>query len=203
MKKELKKTIALVSVSAIVAIVITLGLYNRASNKITKVETEPVNTHTTSNSTPDDRIDLTPANENVTLSTKAEISDQNIANAIEPIAEAKVDISTEDAIPEYTGQGDVGYTFSEAFKDARADLGPGRFFIWNGLKYTTTFASELAAEDKAILAAADSASKDSIEDSDVPDDSAARPEVSIPVSEEVLLSTSVGTNSSGASVGGK
>lgn len=203
MKKELKKTIALVSVSTIVALVVTLGLYNRASNKITKVENEPVKTLTKRNSTPEERIDLTPANEDVSLSTKAEISGQNIADAIEPIAEAKVDISTEDAIPEYTGQGDVGYTFSEAFKDARSDLGPGRIFIWNGMEYTTTFASELAAEEDTILAAADSASEDSIEDLDTPKEPAEKPEVSIPVSEEILLSTSSGANSSSASAGGK
>jgi len=203
MKKELKKTIALVSVSAIVALVITLGLFNRASNNITKVESEPVKTLTKRNSTPEERIDLTPTNEDVTLSTQSEILDHNGTKPNEPIVVVEAGISSVDAIPEYTGQGDVGYTFSEAFKDARSDLGPGRIFIWNGREYTTTFASELAAEEDTILAAADSASEDSIEDSDVPDDSAARPEVSIPVSEEVLLSTSSSMNSGSASAGGK
>ena len=202
MKKELKQTIALISVSAVVALAITLGLYSRASSKITEVKSEQIKTLTKSTSTPENRIDLTSAEDAITLSTTAEISDQDVANSEEPNAEVETSISTEVAVPEYNGQGSVGYTFSEAFRDARANLGSGNIFIWNGMEYTTTLASELLAEEKAILVA-DSSDKDSTEDFDTQEEPADRPEVSIPVSEEILLSTSGGANSSSSSAGRK
>ena len=202
MKKELKQTIALISVSAVVALAITLGLYSRASSKITEVKSEQIKTLTKSTPTPENRIDLTSAEDAITLSTTAEIMDQGIANAEEPNAEVETSISTEVAVPEYNGQGNVGYTFSEAFRDARANLGSGNIFIWNGMEFTTTLASELLAEEKAILVA-DSSDKDSTEDFDTQEEPADRPEVSIPVSEEILLSTSGGANSSSSSAGRK
>ena len=202
MKKELKQTIALISVSAVVALAITLGLYSRTSSKITEVKSESVKTLTKRTSTSEDRIDLSSGNEDVTLSTTAEISDQDVANAEEPNAEVETSISTEVAVPEYNGQGSVGYTFSEAFRDARANLGSDNIFIWNGMEYTTTLASELLAEEKVILVA-DSSDKDSTEDFDTQEEPADRPEVSIPVSEEILLSTSGGANSSSSSAGRK
>ena len=202
MKKELKQTIALISVSAVVALAITLGLYSRTSSKITEVKSESVKTLTKRTSTSEDRIDLSSGNEDVTLSTTAEISDQDVANSEEPNAEVETSISTEVAVPEYNGQGSVGYTFSEAFRDARANLGSGNIFIWNGMEYTTTLASELLAEEKVILVA-DSSDKDSTEDFDTQEEPADRPEVSIPVSEEILLSTSGGANSSSSSAGRK
>ena len=202
MKKELKQTIALISVSAVVALAITLGLYSRASSKITEVKSESVKTLTKRTSTSEDRIDLSSGNEDVTLSTTAEISDQDVANSEEPNAEVETSISTEVAVPEYNGQGSVGYTFSEAFRDARANLGSDNIFIWNGMEYTTTLASELLAEEKVILVA-DSSDKDSTEDFDTQEEPADRPEVSIPVSEEILLSTSGGANSSSSSAGRK
>lgn len=202
MKKELKQTIALISVSAVVALAITLGLYSRASSKITEVKSEQIKTFTKSTSTPENRIDLSSGNEDVTLSTTAEISDQDVANSEEPNAEVETSISTEVAVPEYNGQGSVGYTFSEAFRDARANLGSDNIFIWNGMEYTTTLASELLAEEKVILVA-DSSDKDSTEDFDTQEEPADRPEVSIPVSEEILLSTSGGANSSSSSAGRK
>ena len=202
MKSELKQTIALISVSAVVALAITLGLYSRSSSKITEVKSESVKTLTKRTSTPEDRIDLSSSNEDLTLSTTVEISDQNVANAEEPNIEVETSISTEVAVPEYNGQGSVGYTFSEAFRDARANLGSDNIFIWNGMEYTTTLASELLAEEKVILVA-DSSDKDSTEDFDTQEEPADRPEVSIPVSEEILLSTSGGANSSSYSAGGK
>ena len=202
MKKELKQTIALISVSAVVALAITLGLYSRASSKITEVKSEQIKTLTKSTPTPENRIDLTSAEDDITLSTTAEISDQDVANAEEPNAEVETSISTEVAVPEYNGQGSVGYTFSEAFRDARANLGSDNIFIWNGMEYTTTLASELLAEEKVILVA-DSSDKDSTEDFDTQEEPADRPEVSIPVSEEILLSTSGGANSSSSSAGRK
>jgi hypothetical protein len=202
MKKELKQTIALISVSAVVALAITLGLYSRTSSKITEVKSESVKTLTKRTSTSEDRIDLSSGNEDVTLSTTAEISDQDVANSEEPNAEVETSISTEVAVPEYNGQGSVGYTFSEAFRDARANLGSDNIFIWNGMEYTTTLASELLAEEKVILVA-DSSDKDSTEDFDTQEEPADRPEVSIPVSEEILLSTSGGANSSSSSAGRK
>jgi hypothetical protein len=202
MKKRLKQTIALISVSAVVALAITLGLYSRTSSKITEVKSESVKTLTKRTSTSEDRIDLSSGNEDVTLSTTAEISDQDVANAEEPNAEVETSISTEVAVPEYNGQGSVGYTFSEAFRDARANLGSDNIFIWNGMEYTTTLASELLAEEKVILVA-DSSDKDSTEDFDTQEEPADRPEVSIPVSEEILLSTSGGANSSSSSAGRK
>ena len=202
MKKELKQTIALISVSAVVALAITLGLYSRTSSKITEVKSESVKTLTKRTSTSEDRIDLSSGNEDVTLSTTAEISDQDVANSEEPNAEVETSISTEVAVPEYNGQGSVGYTFSEAFRDARANLGSGNIFIWNGMEFTTTLASELLAEEKVILVA-DSSDKDSTEDFDTQEEPADRPEVSIPVSEEILLSTSGGANSSSSSAGRK
>ena len=202
MKSELKQTIALISVSAVVALAITLGLYSRSSSKITEVKSESVKTLTKRTSTPEDRIDLSSSNEDLTLSTTVEISDQNVANAEEPNIEVETSISTEVAVPEYNGQGSVGYTFSEAFRDARANLGSDNIFIWNGMEYTTTLASELLAEEKVILVA-DSSDKDSTEDFDTQEEPADRPEVSIPVSEEILLSTSGGANSSSSSAGRK
>ncbi len=202
MKSELKQTIALISVSAVVALAITLGLYSRTSSKITEVKSESVKTLTKRTSTSEDRIDLSSGNEDVTLSTTAEISDQDVANSEEPNAEVETSISTEVAVPEYNGQGSVGYTFSEAFRDARANLGSDNIFIWNGMEYTTTLASELLAEEKVILVA-DSSDKDSTEDFDTQEEPADRPEVSIPVSEEILLSTSGGANSSSSSAGRK
>ncbi len=202
MKKELKQTIALISVSAVVALAITLGLYSRTSSKITEVKSEQIKTLTKSTSAPENRIDLSSGNEDVTLSTTAEISDQDVANSEEPNAEVETSISTEVAVPEYNGQGSVGYTFSEAFRDARANLGSDNIFIWNGMEYTTTLASELLAEEKVILVA-DSSDKDSTEDFDTQEEPADRPEVSIPVSEEILLSTSGGANSSSSSAGRK
>ncbi len=202
MKKELKQTIALISVSAVVALAITLGLYSRTSSKITEVKSESVKTLTKRTSTSEDRIDLSSGNEDVTLTTTAEISDQDVANSEEPNAEVETSISTEVAVPEYNGQGSVGYTFSEAFRDARANLGSDNIFIWNGMEYTTTLASELLAEEKVILVA-DSSDKDSTEDFDTQEEPADRPEVSIPVSEEILLSTSGGANSSSSSAGRK
>ena len=202
MKRELKQTIALISVSAVVALAITLGLYSRTSSKITEVKSESVKTLTKRTSTSEDRIDLSSGNEDVTLSTTAEISDQDVANSEEPNAEVETSISTEVAVPEYNGQGSVGYTFSEAFRDARANLGSDNIFIWNGMEYTTTLASELLAEEKVILVA-DSSDKDSTEDFDTQEEPADRPEVSIPVSEEILLSTSGGANSSSSSAGRK
>ncbi|MDP7026486.1 MAG: hypothetical protein QGI16_06115 [Candidatus Marinimicrobia bacterium] len=203
MKKELKQTIALISVSAVVALAITLGLYSRASSKITEVKSKQIKTLTKSTSAPENRIDLTSAEDAITLSTTAEISDQNVANAEEPKTEVETSISTEVAVPEYNGQGSVGYTFSEAFRDARANLGSGNIFIWNGMEYTTTLASELLAEEKVVLAAADSASEESVEELNMPEEPADRPEVSIPVREEILLSTSGGANSSSSSAGRK
>ena len=202
MKKELKQTIALISVSAVVALAITLGLYSRTSSKITEVKSEQIKTLTKSTSTPENRIDLISGLEDITLSTTAEISDQDVANSEEPNAEVETSISTEVAVPEYNGQGSVGYTFSEAFRDARANLGSDNIFIWNGMEYTTTLASELLAEEKVILVA-DSSDKDSTEDFDTQEEPADRPEVSIPVSEEILLSTSGGANSSSSSAGRK
>ena len=202
MKSELKQTIALISVSAVVALAITLGLYSRSSSKITEVKSESVKTLTKRTSTSEDRIDLSSGNEDVTLTTTAEISDQDVANSEEPNAEVETSISTEVAVPEYNGQGSVGYTFSEAFRDARANLGSDNIFIWNGMEYTTTLASELLAEEKVILVA-DSSDKDSTEDFDTQEEPADRPEVSIPVSEEILLSTSGGANSSSSSAGRK
>ena len=202
MKKELKQTIALISVSAVVALAITLGLYSRTSSKITEVKSEQIKTLTKSTSAPENRIDLISGLEDITLSTTAEISDQDVANSEEPNAEVETSISTEVAVPEYNGQGSVGYTFSEAFRDARANLGSGNIFIWNGMEYTTTLASELLAEEKVILVA-DSSDKDSTEDFDTQEEPADRPEVSIPVSEEILLSTSGGANSSSSSAGRK
>jgi hypothetical protein len=70
------------------------------------------------------------------------------------------------------------------------------------MEYTTTLASELLAEEKVILVA-DSSDKDSTEDFDTQEEPADRPEVSIPVSEEILLSTSGGANSSSSSAGRK
>ena len=203
MKSELKQTIALISVSAVVALAITLGLYSRSSSKITEVKSESVKTLTKRTSTPEDRIDLSSSNEDLTLSTTVEISDQNVANAEEPNIEVETSISTEVAVPEYNGQGSVGYTFSEAFRDARANLGSGNIFIWNGMEHTTTLASELLPEEKVVLAAADSASKESVEELNMPKEPAEKPEVSIPVSEEILLSTSGGANSSSSSAGRK
>ncbi len=202
MKRELKQTIALISVSAVVALAITLGLYSRTSSKITEVKSEQIKTLTKSTSAPENRIDLISGLEDITLSTTAEISDQEVANSEEPNAEVETSISTEVAVPEYNGQGSVGYTFSEAFRDARANLGSGNIFIWNGMEYTTTLASELLAEEKVILVA-DSSDKDSTEDFDTQEEPADRPEVSIPVSEEILLSTSGGANSSSSSAGRK
>ena len=199
MKRELKQTIALISVSAVVALAITLGLYSRTSSKITKVKSEQIRTLTKSTSTPENRIDLSSGNEDITLSTTAEISDQDIANAKVPIAEVVADISTEIAILEYNGEGDVGYTFSEAFRDARVNLGSGNIFKWNGMEYTTTLASELAEDDESILAAAESAGEDSKKELDAEKERSEKPEVNIPVSEEILLSTSRGTNSGSAS----
>ena len=74
MKRELKQTIALISVSAVVALAITLGLYSRTSSKITKVKSEQIRTLTKSTSTPENRIDLSSGNEDIALSTTAEIS---------------------------------------------------------------------------------------------------------------------------------
>ena len=202
MKRELKQTIALISVSAVVALAITLGLYSRTSSKITEVKSEQIKTLTKSTSAPENRIDLISGLEDITLSTTAEISDQEVANSEEPNAEVETSISTEVAVPEYNGQGSVGYTFSEAFRDARANLGSDNIFTWNGMEYTTTLASELLAEEKVILVA-DSSDKDSTEDFDTQEEPADRPEVSIPVSEEILLSTSGGANSSSSSAGRK
>ena len=67
------------------------------------------------------------------------------------------------------------------------------------MEYTTTLASELAEDDESILAAADSAGEDSKKELDAEKERSEKPEVNIPVSEEILLSTSRGTNSGSAS----
>ena len=58
--------------------------------------------------------------------------------------------------PEYNGQGAVGWTFPEAFADARLKLGPGQTFIWNSQPFTTFYAEELSILAGDRLAAADS-----------------------------------------------
>jgi hypothetical protein len=58
--------------------------------------------------------------------------------------------------PEYNGEGNVGWTFSEAFADARLQMGPGRTFIWNSRPFTTFYAEELSILAGDQLAASDS-----------------------------------------------
>jgi hypothetical protein len=57
---------------------------------------------------------------------------------------------------EYNGEGNVGWTFPEAFADARFKLGPGRTFIWNSRPFTTFYAEELSILAGDQLAASDS-----------------------------------------------
>ena len=57
---------------------------------------------------------------------------------------------------EYNGEGNVGWTFPEAFADARFKLGPGQTFIWNSRPFTTFYAEELSILAGDQLAASDS-----------------------------------------------
>ena len=57
---------------------------------------------------------------------------------------------------EYNGEGNVGWTFPEAFADARFKLGPGQTFIWNSRPFTTFYAEELSIMAGDQLAASDS-----------------------------------------------
>ena len=46
--------------------------------------------------------------------------------------------------PEYNSEGNVSWTFPEAFADARFKLGSGQTFIWNSRPFTTFYAEELS-----------------------------------------------------------
>ena len=58
--------------------------------------------------------------------------------------------------PEYNSEGNVDWTFPEAFADARLKLGTGRTFIWNSQPFTTFYAEELSILAGDQLAASDS-----------------------------------------------
>ncbi|MFQ6608415.1 MAG: hypothetical protein ACE5EE_07745 [Fidelibacterota bacterium] len=203
MKKELKQTVVLISVSALLALVIILGLYNRTSDKISKANSPPVTTSSPKPSKPEERIDLTPFNKDVTLSTVANLQNQAILNSEESETKSPQNVSPKVSDKEYHVPGDENESFSEAFRRARRKLGSGKIFIWKGAKYTTNFASELHPVREATLTSADSAGKDNVPGAIIPNDSATIPEVSIPVSKEILLSTSRGVGSGSSSATGK
>ena len=58
--------------------------------------------------------------------------------------------------PEYNSEGNVGWTFPEAFADARFKLGAGQTFIWNSRPFSTFYAEELSILAGDQLAASDS-----------------------------------------------
>lgn len=84
---------------------------------------------------------------------------------------------TGESIPlEYNGEGAVGWTFSEAFADARTRLGPGETFIWNGRHFTTLYAEELDVLAADSASGENLAAADTLEPQEKPDTTATEEE---------------------------
>ena len=166
MRKKLKETTGLLILSAVLALVITLSIVRREARKSASI---PLNATAEVRYEKPDQTDLSP-----TISLDSEISDEWVQEKALAEIEKKGDrldvelddrgendqpITDESTVPEYNGQGNSGYTFAEAFSDARFRLGPGKVFVWNSMEFTT----DLAEEQPADSITGDLASVDSID----------------------------------------
>jgi|TARA_Y100000294_G_scaffold80452_1_gene75621 hypothetical protein len=164
MRKKLKETAGLLVLSAVIALAIALGIYRHEAKESATVA---LNIASEIRQEKPDPIDLSPVtefdhkfidewtqekvlSENEEQHAKLDAEQGTYVEDDQPVAE-------EPALPEYNGQGDSGYTFAEAFADARSKLGAGQVFIWNSREFTTDLAHEVPADSITVdLASVDS-----------------------------------------------
>tara|TARA_B100000315_G_scaffold260765_1_gene325012 strand:+ start:28514 stop:29050 length:537 start_codon:yes stop_codon:yes gene_type:complete len=170
MKKSYEK-IVLASITAAIAIALTIGIHSKSGDKKT-AEFETV--------IPSSAVEKE-------LTTLTATPEPEISN---DLTETVSDFDySEVTIPEYNRQGEVGFTFSEAFKDAREKLGPRKVFVWNGTEYTTDMAEDVLPEVDTVDLAVEEAVESETDETDVIDDG----------SPEFLLGTSTLTDITGGS----
>jgi len=169
--KKSYENIVLVSISAAIAIALAIGIHSKSVNKTTaQIETVIPGT-AVENEVP-----------SLTVTPEPEVTESGFSEALTGTV-ADFDYN-ENAIPEYNRQGNVGFTFSEAFKDARGKLGSGKVFIWNGTEYTTDVLEEVLPEVDTVDLAVEEAEEPEIDKTDVIDDG----------SSELLLGTTTLTD---------
>lgn len=153
MRKKLKETTGLLIVSAALALVITLGIVRHDARKpvgtplslaveVHSEEPDPSESLPTTVLEPDVTDEPAPESRLTELNEKSDefgVQSDGLGVSGEPITD-------ESPLPQYNGQGDSGYTFAEAFADARFRLGPGKVFVWNSMEFTTDLAEEQAAD---------------------------------------------------------
>ena len=91
------------------------------------------------------------------------INDEPSYDQVEPLSEEaahneawvaetmEINESTPDADPQVAKSEEIRtVTFARAFTEARAQLGPGQTFVWNGQEYTTDYREELISPTLAL-----------------------------------------------------
>ena len=129
---EKKEIITLITVTAVAVAAIGIGISRNHSRKSEMLKTA------------NKPVDTSPKIESVLIAQKDPAFEEHPAfQPSETVLETK-EFSDSFQL-EYNGQGAVGWTFPEAFANARTKQGPGKIFTWNGRYYSTLYSEELEA----------------------------------------------------------
>ena len=147
---EKKEIITLITVTAVAVAAVGIGISRNHSRKSEMLKTA------------NKPVDTSPKIESVLIAQKDPAFEEHPAfQPFETVAETE---EFSDPLPlEYNGQGAVGWTFPEAFAEARTKLGPGKIFIWNGRNFTTLYAEELVTLATDTVAGDELAVVDTVE----------------------------------------